>query len=260
MNRSHLIAAALATVLFAGFNQANAQTTTTVAVPPPGGIYQPDYGNQTFSIGIEGMDVGNAVEVRQVFMGTAAHRLGLEAGDRILKVNGRMTPNLASLRQAVTEAGRNSGGHIAVLIDNVRARRGEYGAQRFVIHSTQVDRSTIVPPAFPSSPSIPSGPMIVTPNQIDGYNPNTGQLHSSNVQIDHSATDPYREFSRDNGTRRYVKRPIYDTYGNLVGFQEGEVWNNSLTGQEHGVLNNTTVDQNGNVHQQRQITRQIIDQ
>ena len=102
-----------------------------------------------------------------------------------------------------------------------------------------------------------TGPAIVTPNVVDNYDPYTGTLNSSNTQVDHSAFNQHRNSSINNGTLRDVRRPIYDQMGNLVGFSEGQVWNNSVTGQEHGNLSNTTVDQNGNVHRQRQVTSQI---
>ncbi|MEL7500426.1 MAG: PDZ domain-containing protein [Planctomycetota bacterium] len=248
-----LFAIAIATTLsitFAGSVNGQTQTTQTrrtVAVPPPGGLYQPNYGNQSYKIGIRGFSNGSSVQVQEVFPGTAADRLLLEAGDRIVSVNGMDVRNMSDLAMRLRDAAINRGGNITVLIDNVRARYGEYGAQRYVTHSTYLS-ATPQPTPLP-----PSGPAIITPNQIDGYDSLNGTIYSSNTQIDSSALNLYRNASRNNGTMRNVRRPIYDQMGNLVGFQEGQVWNNSVTGQEHGNLNNTTVDQNGNVHRQRQI-------
>ena len=250
-----LVFSAAAVIMFSDCAIAQ-PTTATVQVPPPGGQYQPNYGNQTYRIGIDGFSTGSSVEVRQVFPGTAAHRLQLEAGDRIISINGQDVRNMASLKSRLNDAGINRGGNISVLIDNVRARRGENGAQRFVTHSTYLtpmqNGGGQVGPIYPQS-----GPAIVTPNVVNNYDPYTGTIVSSNTQIDHSAFDPNRNLSMNNGTLRNVRRPIYDQMGNFVGYSEGQVWNNSVTGQEHSNLNNTTFDQNGNVHRQKLTTRQL---
>ncbi len=114
------------------------------------------------------------------------------------------------------------------------------------------------PPAVSSvSPSFdawgnPVGPAFVTGNQFNGFNSSTGGVDTFNEQIDHSAFRPGRDDSRFNGTERYVERPIYDNFGNVVGYQQGYVWNNSFTGEEHGDLTNYTPNGMGGVHQQSQ--------
>ena len=127
----------LAAAFVSFVNYAAAQTTTTtmaVQVPPPGGQYQPNYGNQSYKIGIQGFSTGSNIEVQRVLPGTAAARLQLEAGDRIVSINGQDVRSMADLASRLQDAGINRGGNISVIIDNVRARRGEYGAQRFVTH------------------------------------------------------------------------------------------------------------------------------
>lgn len=99
----------------------------------------------------------------------------------------------------------------------------------------------------------PTGPAIVAPNNITGINPLTGGLNTGNFQIDHSAFDPAREQSKHNGTMEYVQRPIYGQNGNIVGYQEGHVWRNSFTGQEHGELKNYTPNQFGGINENTQI-------
>lgn len=91
--------------------------------------------------------------------------------------------------------------------------------------------------------SRPSRPVYVTPDRVTHYNPWTGAVHTHNEQINDTAFDWGRNESRNNGTRRYVNRPIRDAWGNVTGYERGWVWNNSLTGQEHGET--TVVRPNG---------------
>jgi hypothetical protein len=109
-------------------------------------------------------------------------------------------------------------------------------------------------PVYPQliSPS-PSIPVIVTPNRIDGINPISGGLDTSNTQINNSAFDPGRTQSMNNGTMREVDRPIYDTSGNVIGRQSGVEWYNPQTGRWHGQLNNQTLNGQGGVHTQQEI-------
>lgn len=89
----------------------------------------------------------------------------------------------------------------------------------------------------------PSRPVHVGPTHITGYNPWTGAVHTHNNQVNNTAFDFGRNQSRHNGTRRVVNRPVRDAFGNITGWERGEVWNNSFTGQEHG--NTTIVRPNG---------------
>ena len=93
----------------------------------------------------------------------------------------------------------------------------------------------------------------MTPNQFNGINPYTGGINTKNEQVDNSYYDQYREASKNNGTRRWVRRPIYDARGNIKGYQEGYVWTNSVTGVEHGELKNVTENDKGGVHEQIQV-------
>ena len=88
--------------------------------------------------------------------------------------------------------------------------------------------------------SRPSYPHFVTPSQVTGINPWTGGLDTGNLQVNNTYYDYGRNSSQYNGTRRWVNRPVYDGYGNVTGYQEGYVWNNSFTGQEHAHLNTRT--------------------
>lgn len=92
-------------------------------------------------------------------------------------------------------------------------------------------------------------PAIVTPNRPIGINHQTGGWDTMNSQIHHSAFDPYREMSKHNGSRRFVRRPVYNSLGQRVGYQQGWVWTNSVTGQQHANLQSYTPNSSGGVHQ-----------
>jgi hypothetical protein len=96
---------------------------------------------------------------------------------------------------------------------------------------------------------LPQHPEIVTPNQIIGRNP-FGVINTGNRQIDNTYFDPARNLSANNGTKRYVNRPVYDANGQIVGYEKGYVWNNSVTGVEHGELKSVTDNGQGGVHEQ----------
>jgi len=87
-----------------------------------------------------------------------------------------------------------------------------------------------------------------TPTQVLGYGPR-GEIHTGNGQVMGSAYTPGRNVSQLNGSRRNVNRPVYDSFGNIVGYQQGTVWNNSLTGQEHGNVTTYTPNGTGGTHQ-----------
>lgn len=96
----------------------------------------------------------------------------------------------------------------------------------------------------------PQYPVYVTPDRYDGINPYTGGIDTRNEQVDNTYYDPNRENSKYNGTRRWVRRPIYGAHGQVTGYQEGYVWINSVTGVEHGELKNVTENNQGGKHEQ----------
>ena len=89
----------------------------------------------------------------------------------------------------------------------------------------------------------------VTPNQFNGFNQN-GAMNTQNSQIMDSAFQHGREQSKNNGTRRWERRPIYGPNGAITGYQEGYVWRNSITGQEHFDMINRSQNQFGGEHKQ----------
>ena len=93
----------------------------------------------------------------------------------------------------------------------------------------------------------PSQPVLVTPDQFQGINPQTGGIDTRNDQINDTYFDHGRHESEHNGTKRWVRRPVYRN-GQVVGYQEGYVWNNSRTGQEHGTLKTVTPNDKGGIH------------
>ncbi|MEM7455046.1 MAG: hypothetical protein AAF456_11910 [Planctomycetota bacterium] len=97
-------------------------------------------------------------------------------------------------------------------------------------------------------PYRPSLPVAATPNVITGYNPWTGGWNTANTQVNDTRFDFGRDMSANNGSRRWVNRPVYDAWGNITGYQQGYVWNNSFTGQEHGHLNTVTPNGMGGDH------------
>lgn len=114
----------------------------------------------------------------------------------------------------------------------------------------------IQPQPYPTGTYIPPShgqyPIHVTPNEVIGVNPHTGGLDTQNRQIDNTVLQIGRNESQNNGTKRFVRRPIYNSQGQQVGYQEGWVWRNSITGQEHGELRNYTPNNKGGVNNQYQ--------
>lgn len=90
-------------------------------------------------LGVQSFRTGNSLEVTGVAPYSAAARLGLERGDRILEINGRQVRNQYELTSSLRDAIYRYNGRVRVLIDNVRARSGDYGAQRFVYATTYLD-------------------------------------------------------------------------------------------------------------------------
>lgn len=111
---------------------------------------------------------------------------------------------------------------------------------------------TIVPPQRFIPLSEGQFPVYVTPNEVVGVNPTTGGLDTQNRQIDNTAYQYGRHESQFNGTKRWVRRPVHNAQGQVVGYQEGWVWRNSYTGQEHGELVNYTPNNLGGVNNQHQ--------
>ena len=64
---------------------------------------------------------------------------GLEAGDRILEINGRQVRSVGELQACLSEAANFRNGQVRVLVENVRGRYGLPGEQLFVTVSTYLD-------------------------------------------------------------------------------------------------------------------------
>lgn len=99
----------------------------------------PNSGYHGPKLGVQAFGNGQYVEVTRAFFGSAAARLGLEPGDRILQINGRPVRSIAELQQMLQGSVYTHNGQIRVLIDNVRARHGHWGAQRYVSANTYLD-------------------------------------------------------------------------------------------------------------------------
>ena len=97
-----------------------------------------------------------------------------------------------------------------------------------------------------------SNPVYVTPDRITGINDQTGGYDTGNQQVNDTYFDHGRNESINNGTKRFVRRPVYRN-GQVVGYEEGYVWNNSRTGQEHGELKTVTPNDKGGVHEQARV-------
>ena len=95
---------------------------------------------------------------------------------------------------------------------------------------------------------IPGG--WVSPNVVTGINSQTGGLNTSSSQVDDSTFAFGREQGKAN--QQWVRRPVYGANGQVTGYQEGYVWRNPYTGQEHGNLKNYTPNNQGGVNTQLQ--------
>ncbi len=91
-------------------------------------------------------------------------------------------------------------------------------------------------------------PIYQAPGRVLGYGPQ-GQIYTGGGQVMGSVLTPGRDASQHNGTQRAVRQPIYDNFGNIVGYQQGTVWNNSITGQQHGNMTTYTPNGSGGYHQ-----------
>lgn len=85
-------------------------------------------------------------------------------------------------------------------------------------------------PFFPPPPAFP---VIQTPTQITGFNPATGGFNTAGTTVFNTAFDPFRQASMFNGTARPVNQPVFNSFGQPVGWQQGVAWQNSVTGQTH---------------------------
>ena len=83
-------------------------------------------------------------------------------------------------------------------------------------------------PFFPQ----PSYPVYISPSTITGMNP-WGGWNSSGVTVNNTALDPFRQQSMNNGSLQNVSRPVYNSFGQIVGYKTGQQWVNSVTGQTH---------------------------
>jgi hypothetical protein len=89
---------------------------------------------------------------------------------------------------------------------------------------------------------------FVSPNQLIGFDQFTGAPITGNTQINSSVLTPGRTESMYNGSMRPVNRPVYDNFGNVVGYQQGVEWNNSFTGQLHWQTDTITQNNLGGAH------------
>lgn len=139
------------------------QTPTQRHVPTWQPPHHPYHGPK---LGITAVGTGHSVEVVGVSYGTAGSRLGLERGDRILTINGHSVRSIQELRHVLKDAVTYHRGQVTVLIDNVRARHGHWGAQRYVTQRTFLDgyehyAGPSWPPTNPVPTYVPSEPTPV---------------------------------------------------------------------------------------------------
>lgn len=119
----------------------------------------------------------------------------------------------------------------STVLGQVRIISGPSGPQ--VLPSQFPIRTGLPSGGYPSGPTrIPGG--WVTPNVATGINPQTGGVNTSNSQVNDSAFAFGREQGKAN--QKWVRRPVYGANGQISGYQEGYVWRNPITGQEHGTL------------------------
>lgn len=100
-------------------------------------------------LGMMAIDGYGYVEVVSVDYGSAAMRIGLERGDRVLEINGQPVRSTDDVRRLVQEAAMYRQGQVRIVIDNVRARMGEYGAERYIFRQTLLDG--FGPPPYPQA-------------------------------------------------------------------------------------------------------------
>ena len=101
---------------------------------------------------------------------------------------------------------------------------------------------------------IPGG--WVSNNTATGVNNQTGGIDTSNSQIADSAFAYGREQGKAN--RRWVSKPVYGANGQVTGYQEGYVWTNPITGQQHHDLKVRTPNGSNGVHTQSWSVQQKV--
>lgn len=82
-------------------------------------------------------------------------------------------------------------------------------------------------------------------NTYSGRNQQTGGYNTQNTHYQDSAFVAGREEGKANS--RFERNNVYDSRGNVVGFQEGQVWNNAQTGQRHHKMKTYTPNNSGGV-------------
>ena len=116
-------------------------------------------------------------------------------------------------------------------------------------HQTFGPPQRVLPPHW----ALPQHPVIVTGNRTTGWNPYTGGTNTANEQVENTYFDPNRNAMRNNGSERFVQRPVYNEHGQIVGYERGYVWRNTITGAEHHELKTVTDNGQGGTHEQTRI-------
>jgi hypothetical protein len=103
----------------------------------------------------------------------------------------------------------------------------------------------------PAPSPAPARPIHIESGRFEGFTPDGG-INTSGVTVFDSVNDPFRDSSRFNGTMRRVNRPLRDSNGRIVGWQEGWAWQNDVTGQTHFEGQNVTNNGLGGTNTQLQ--------
>jgi S1-C subfamily serine protease len=93
------------------------------------------------NLGAQGYGSAQGVVVTGVSYGSAAWRLGLEPGDRIVQMNNQCIQTNEDVQAILLQAVAYQNGQITVLIDDVRTRQA-FGAPQYVLRTTYLDRHT----------------------------------------------------------------------------------------------------------------------
>ena len=102
------------------------------------------------------------------------------------------------------------------------------------------------------APAAPARPIYIDSGRIEGYTPDGG-INTSGITVYDSVNDPFRDSSRFNGTMQRVNRPLRDSNGRIVGYQEGWAWRNDVTGRMHFEGQNITNNGLGGTNTQIQV-------